>query len=138
MSPKYLSAVLLALATLSCAAPGGRNGTRPSVTALDQGASGRRVELSQGERLTVLLKGNPTTGFLWEVLPGSEPVLMQQGAARFTPASSLPGAGGSYLFTFQAQQPGSALLHLVYRRPFAREAAPAGSFEVTVVVGKAP
>ena len=136
MLKRHLPAVLLALATLSCAAPGtsGQAAQPPEIT-VDQGAAGSTVSLRQGQRLAVFLPGNPTTGFLWELEPGTEPVLVLQGEPHFAPAGTALGSGGVYRFTFQAVRPGSVPVRIIYRRPFEKNAAPARSFEVTVVVG---
>ena len=138
MIKRKISAILLAWATLSCACPGGelRGGTLPSEVSVDQDAAGSTVKLHRGQRLLVTLPGNPTTGFVWQLVPGAESVLIPQGEPSFTTASAKLGAGGVYRFSFLALEPGSVPLRFSYQRSFAQEGAPARSFEITVVVDK--
>ena len=141
MLMRKVRTILLAMATLSCASPGRSGaGAQPAHIAIDQDAAGSTVELRPGQKLTVTLPGNPTTGFVWEMVPGAGSILASQGEAQFsaasTGASAKLGAGGIYRFDFVAVGAGKAPLKFIYRRSFEREAAPAQSFEVTVVVGK--
>jgi inhibitor of cysteine peptidase len=141
MLMRKIAAILFAMATLSCASPGGSGaGTQSSVVAIDQTAAGSTVELLPGQRLTVTLPGNPTTGFAWEMAPGAGSILASQGEAQCTAASNGAsgklGAGGIYRFDFVALGTGSAPLKFIYRRSFEKDVAPAETFEVTVVVGK--
>ena len=141
MLMRKITTILLAMATLSCASPGGSGaGTQPAAVAIDKTAAGSTVELVPGQRLTVTLPGNPTTGFTWEMMPGAGSILASQGEVQFTAtspgASAKLGAGGSYRFNFVAVATGSAPLKFVYRRSFEKDVASAESFEVTVMVGK--
>jgi inhibitor of cysteine peptidase len=122
-----------ATAAFACASPGASAGAPASQPAIDQNAAGSTVTLRLGQRLKVSLPGNPTTGFVWEVAPGTASILAQQGDPDYQPDSSALGAGGVYTFTFKAVAAGSGPLKLIYRRPFEADAAPARTFEVTVV-----
>jgi inhibitor of cysteine peptidase len=138
MLKRRMHAILLALATLSCAMPGQPGSlAEPREISIGEEAAGSTVALGQGERLAVSLRGNPTTGFVWTLDAGAGTILESQGKPRFTPDSARLGAGGVYLFAFRALQPGSTHLRFVLRRPFDQDAPPAGVFEVEVVVGKA-
>jgi len=135
MLKRNIQIIVLSMAILGCAVPGqSARGSRPEI-AIDQRAAGSTVALHQGQRLSVTLSGNPTTGFVWELVPGAESILARQGEARFTPDSDKLGAGGVYRFAFQALAPGKAPLKFIWHRPFEKGAAPARSFEVTIVVG---
>jgi inhibitor of cysteine peptidase len=141
MLMRKITAVLLAMATLSCASPGNSGaGTQSGTVAINQDAAGSTVQLHPGQRLTVTLPGNPTTGFTWKMVPAAGSILASQGEAQFTAGSTGPdgklGAGGIYRFDFVALGTGSAPLKFVYQRSFEKEVAPAQSFEVSVVVGK--
>jgi len=141
MLMRKISTILLAMATLSCVAPGRSGaGPQPHQIVIDQNAAGSTVELRPGQKLTVSLPGNPTTGFVWEMVPGAGSILASQGEGQFsaasTGASAKLGAGGIYRFDFVAVDSGNAPLKFIYRRSFEKEVAPAQSFEVTVVVGK--
>jgi len=136
MLKSRIPAILLAFATLSCASPGQRGAAAQSDVVIDQGAAGSTVALRQGQKLTVSLPTTPTTGFVWQLLPGYEAVLARQGDPQFSADSTKLGAGGVYRFAFLARSPGSVPLKFVYRRSFEKETASAESFEVTVVVEK--
>ncbi|MGD0575514.1 MAG: protease inhibitor I42 family protein [Anaerolineales bacterium] len=96
--------------------------------------AGSTVELHQGQTLKVELQGNPTTGYTWEVLPGAESILEQQGEAQLVPESQAVGAGGLVTLTFKAVRAGQATLSLVYHRTFELGVPPLRTFELTVVV----
>ena len=135
MLKRNIPAILLAMATLSCATPGQPlGGTQLPEVVIDQGAAGSTVALRQGQRLTVSLPGNPTTGFVWEALPGAEPVLARQGEPQYAAAGAKLGAGGVFHFAFRAVAPGRVPLKCIYHRSFEKDVAPAETFEVTVVV----
>jgi len=137
MLKRRINAVLLALTTLSCATPGqSGGGARLPEISLDQGAAGSTVALAPGQRLAVSLQGNPTTGYIWETVPGAESVLARQGDPQFTSASDKLGAGGVYRFIFQAVAPGSAPLKFILHRTFEKETPPAKTFGVNIVVHK--
>ena len=133
MSSKRLRNMLLAMAAFACASPGQACTGAPEVT-IKQDEAGSTVTLCPGQRLTVRLRGNPTTGFVWDALPGAEWLLARRGDPQFTADSSAPGAGGVYRFAFQATSVGKAPLEFVYHRPFEQGSAPARTFQVTVEV----
>ncbi len=126
-----LLACAFALALASC---GSATNTEPvRITEADAGST---VELHQGQILDVALPGNPTTGYTWEVEPGAESVLQQQGEPTFEAESNLLGAGGVMTLTFEAIGRGEVTLSLIYHRTFEPGVAPLQTFEVTVVVGQ--
>jgi inhibitor of cysteine peptidase len=136
MLSKRFRGILVAIATLACATPAHAGGTKAQEIVIDQSAAGSTVALSPGQRLKVHLPGNPTTGFKWELVPAAGSILERQGEPSFTPGGSAPGAGGVYSFAFRAKAAGRTPLKFVYHRTFEKDAAPAGTFEVTVVIAK--
>jgi inhibitor of cysteine peptidase len=128
--------VIAAMATFGCASLGSSAGTPAAEISIDQRGAGSTVALRLGQRLTISLPGNPTTGFMCEIVPGAEAVLAQQGDPDFQRESSALGAGGIYRFAFQAVGVGSAPLKMIYHRRFESGVPPARSFEVEVVVTK--
>jgi predicted secreted protein len=96
--------------------------------------AGSTVELHQGQMLEVELQGNPTTGYTWEVLPGAESILGQQGDAQFVPESQAVGSGGLVTLTFKAVHVGKATLSLAHHRTLEPGVPPLKTFQVTVVV----
>ena len=105
----------------------------PPPLRLTERDAGRNISLRAGQTLEVLLAGNPTTGFRWEVAEVDPAVLRQQGDPVYTPSSFLIGASGTFLFRF-ASAPGRTTLRLVYRRSWETGLPPTQTFQVTVVV----
>jgi len=89
--------------------------------------------VSTGDRITVRLAENPTSGYRWTVDEVDEAVLAPESSS-FTPSpASVPGAGGWRTFHFAALGAGTTILRLATRRPGAPP--PAGkTFTATVRV----
>ena len=96
--------------------------------------AGSTVDMKVGDTLQVMLEGNPTTGYDWEMASGDEAVLEQLGASTFKADSDLVGAGGQVTLRFKAVAAGQTTLQLVYHRPWETDEPPAETFEVTVIV----
>ena len=67
---------------------------------LDAGDDGAVVEAEVGERVSLELEGNPTTGYAWEVTAIDPAVLAQAGEPEYQSSSDADGAGGTYTFHF--------------------------------------
>ena len=109
----------------------------PAEMQLADADNGKTVQLANGGTLIVALPSNPTTGFSWSVAESSGAQLELQGEPAYVPAGStspVVGAGGTEVFTFAAVDDGTAMLTLVYRRPFEPGVAPAQTFTVTVEI----
>jgi inhibitor of cysteine peptidase len=128
---------LLIVLALSCLVLGcgSSSDTSPQVVALNQSDSGTTVSLRQNQIMTVSLQGNGSTGYTWDVVPGAESILTQQGNPEFVADSNAIGSGGTYKFTFKATAFGTASLNLIYHRPFETGVAPLQTFGATVTVG---
>jgi inhibitor of cysteine peptidase len=96
--------------------------------------NGGEFFLGPGETLTLKIFGNPTTGYLWQVVECDRGVLMQRSEPVFVPDSERIGSGGKFIFRFSAGRPGSTRLKLVYRRPWERNIPPAKTFELGLTV----
>lgn len=95
---------------------------------------GKILRLKHGDRLTVTLEGNRTTGHTWEVMPVDDAVLKQLDEVEYKPISNKLGAPGKFTFRFETTTFGQQTLKLVYHRPWETTVSPAKTFEVTVVV----
>ena len=106
---------------------------------LDSEDNGTAINLKVGQKVQVVLKGNPTTGFSWMAALSEDDagILEQMGEPTYVPDSQLIGAGGTYTFTFKAVAAGDAQLKLVYLRPW-ESVPPLETFEVRVLVGSLP
>ena len=80
----------------------------------------RDVALSVGQTLVVTLCSNASTGFGWEqpVWSGDESVELV-GVADDAPATALPGAAGTQVFTFRGTAAGTTLIEFTYSQPWA-------------------
>lgn len=98
--------------------------------------------LAVGQVLAVSLEGNPSTGYTWEVDADGTPQLALVPSPADTETSVADGDGapppvGSPVvrqWHFEAVQPGTTTLRLVYRRPWEKDVAPVeqAEFQVTV------
>jgi len=96
--------------------------------------NGGQVEVKAGEEFTVVLNGNPSTGYTWEAVDLDAAMLELVGDPEFVSDSpGLVGAGGTLTLTFKALQAGTTTLNLVYHRSW-EDAEPADTFSVTVTV----
>jgi len=101
---------------------------------LTEADAGRTVELHVGEKLEVVLAGNPTTGYDWEVAALNANVLRPVGEHKYTRESERIGSGGKMSFGFEAMAAGQTKLELIYHRPWEKDVKLAKTFEVSVVV----
>lgn len=99
-----------------------------------------------GQVLEVSLEGNPSTGYLWEIDAGGAPQLaLAPSPVDATPAtdagnvdaSPMVGSPVTIQKRFEAVQPGTTTVRLVYRRPWEKDAEPEQAVEFKVVVNEA-
>ncbi|MFC2078002.1 protease inhibitor I42 family protein [Candidatus Bipolaricaulota bacterium] len=77
------------------------------------------VTLRLGDRLLVALEGNPTTGYEWtNTLLHEFAVLRETEEREFRPNSDLVGAGGVFLFRYEAAYVGPQAFRFAYQRPW--------------------
>ncbi len=77
------------------------------------------VAVKTGERFTVTLAANASTGFTWRLArPLDERVVRLVEVAYRAPDAKLAGAGGAELWTFEAAGAGAATIELEYVRPW--------------------
>jgi inhibitor of cysteine peptidase len=96
-------------------------------------------QIALGSILTVKLEAIPGTGYAWHVV-GNDPRLLKPiGESVFEPKSVDPGkkivgSPEDQVFRFRAQDKGSNILYLEYRRKWEKEAAPLKTFSVSVQI----
>ena len=78
---------------------------------------GKTVQFNIGNNFDIVLDGNPTTGYTWDIskLPS---IVKQSKEPDYRINSNLVGAGGKYTFHFTAVRSGKGMLELLYRRPW--------------------
>ena len=110
-----------------------------NIAVLNESGNGSTKGICVGDTLQIELRGNPTTGYEWEVGSCDAFILDQVDELEYKqdlqPVSDHPvvGLGGIFTFRFKAIATGQTLLKLVYRRSWEEE-PPQDAFEVTVVV----
>ena len=127
LTRKMSRIALFCLLLAACFALAACSGQTP--TATEQVTS---LEVKKGQVFQVQLKGNPTTGYGWEVAEVDEKVIQQQGEAEFKADSSLLGAGGTETLRFKAVGMGKATLKMVYRRSWEKDVAPLQTYTLEV------
>ncbi len=103
--------------------------------ALTAADSGKTLEVSSGDTLSIQLAENPTTGYRWAIQTSDEPGLKLQNS-EFSPQSAGVGVGvgGQRIFTFRAASSGTAHLQLKEWRQWEGDRSILNRFELTVQV----
>jgi predicted secreted protein len=100
--------------------------------------SGKLARVAVGQYVLIRLPGNITTGYGWRVesLSGQSVRLLAEPQYVATAAKpGMVGGGGTFFFQFQAVQPGTTAIKLVYVRSFEKaNHTPADTFTCTVEV----
>ena len=116
----------------------------------DQTSAGQVLDLAEadngadftvdvGDTITVVLVGNPTTGYEWaeDLSTEASALLKMVGEPMYDPdevAEGMVGTGGKFTVTFTAAVAGQAELKLKYWRSFEPDAAPMESFTANITV----
>ena len=108
--------------------------SEPVSVKLTDNNQGRTVELRIGETLEVELRGNPTTGYVWDIASLDKEILKQVGETEFKQEREGRGVGGKIMMRFKARAAGETPLKLIYHRRFENGRPPIKTFEVTIIV----
>ena len=124
----FVSGLCIALLSLQTLA--GREMIR-----VNENQNGETISVETGDTLEVMLEGNPTTGYTWEV-KWLDPAVIKQAQSDFISGSTGLGSAGSQIFRFEAIASGETVLKLIYKRPFEKSMMPLKDFKVTISVKK--
>lgn len=102
---------------------------------LDAGDDGATIEMKVGEKVTLDLEGNPTTGYSWQITSIDPAVLAPAGEPDYSSSSNADGAGGTYTFRFDAVGVGETGVVLQHFPSWEEPTGTAGRFTFTVRVG---
>ena len=96
----------------------------------------RTVELTVGQSMTVILPGNPTTGFQWCVAECADVVQVGLAFEPKAPESRRPlcASPNSTVVVLTGLKAGQGVVKLVYARPWEKGKAPADTRVYTVTV----
>jgi predicted secreted protein len=109
------------------------NSMAGQIMKLSENDSGKSVEIHVGDELEVILPGNPTTGYVWEVSSLDSSILML-GKAEFIANNKSIGSGGMEIIKFHAIAAGTSSVSLIYHRSFELNIPPLKTFEMTVII----
>ena len=126
-----ISLLSLGIKLLSAAACSACAGMPVTVSEKDTAST---VEMYAGDILKIVLRGNPTTGYTWEVSSVDTAILTKVGETAFTADGKARGSGGTITMRFRAVTAGQTALKLMYHRTFEKNTPPLNTFEVTVIV----
>ncbi|MEZ5378802.1 MAG: protease inhibitor I42 family protein [Acidimicrobiales bacterium] len=103
--------------------------------------SGSEITLDTGDRFTLQLASNPTTGYSWAIddttLPNGLTLVSSTYRADDT-SGNVVGSGGVEEFVFEAMASGSGMLRLSYVRPFDDPVVPERVVEYIVRIDGTP
>jgi len=103
--------------------------------ALTEAANGKTVTVELGQLIVLRLLANPTTGHQWRVTKLDGEAVVATGKSEYFADPDAGVAGGGMLFTsFRAAKPGKATLAMGYFPPGSKDAPPAATFAVTLLV----
>lgn len=94
----------------------------------------REITVDKGTRLIIDLPSNPTTGYSWgEAKIADNGVVIQTESKYVAPEQQIPGAGGTQVWTFTANEKGTTTIKIEYARPW-ETGVVEWTYEITVTV----
>ncbi|MEA2145165.1 MAG: inhibitor of cysteine peptidase [Solirubrobacteraceae bacterium] len=92
-----------------------------------------RVSVTQGDRITVRLDENPSTGYQWSAAPTSD--ILEVASSELLPGpTTSPGAGGARVIVLRSARAGLGQVHFSLARSWQRE-KPIDGWTLDVDVG---
>ena len=110
------------------------------VLAAEAGEKLTPINLQVGQKTSLVLDGNPTTGYIWQTspaLPADSPVEVQLSYLSKADADMCCGFPTPTTVTITALKPGTQVVRLVYARPWEKKKAPAKTESFKVIVSPA-
>lgn len=97
--------------------------------------SGSEVE---GDKLTITLEENPTTGYVWTLKVGTENIVALESDEYIATQTSenIVGSGGNHIWNFKGVSPGETVLTFKYYRPWEKEDTAIETRIFTVIVSE--
>ena len=131
MKPYFIG---LAILLLTVAMANSRGTTNMSEKTEEYLNPGEPIKVKAGQRFTIRLESNPTTGYGWQLAGPLDQTVVQCVTNIYeAPDSKLMGAGGHEIWTFRAIGEGQAEISMKYVRPWEQD-KPARTNVYTVIV----
>lgn len=94
------------------------------------------ITVRRGEKFTVTLNSNPTTGFSWQFAKEIDAHFLELVDSRYigTGTGRLMGAGGRQEWVFKAIKPGKTSISLEYARPWERDKSCQEAKDITIII----
>jgi predicted secreted protein len=108
-------------------------GDKQETVWIDESYAGATVAVHKGDVIKVVVKGNPTVGYRWDVESFDNSVLQSIGEPKFNAAPNLADAGGDYTLEFRAIGSGRTDLKMIYHQ-LVESPLPPNTFTVTISV----
>ena len=115
--------------------------TKERIVTVKESVNGSTVTIGTGDRLRVELPSNPSTGYSWQTMELNSWVLARTKRPVYTPdwvvgadRQRMVGSGGKLTLEYEAIGAGTSPVRIAYSRPWETNAAPAKTFQLTVVV----
>ena len=87
--------------------------------------SGKIIEASVGQQFTITLRGNATTGYVWQMAEGTNSKTVKKISDKYTADNTgRVGSGGDHVWTYKAVAAGETTITLNYLRPREKPVAP--------------
>lgn len=99
---------------------------------LTQQDNGMTLNLKVGDRFSIQLPENPTTGFQWAINPNQDGLLTLQKTSYIPASPQLIGSGGQKIWEFKVKKAGKTNLSLKYWRPWEGDSSIVDRYSVTV------
>lgn len=97
--------------------------------------SKKPVEAKAGQKFTIILGANHTTGYRWELSSSIDKNIVELvGSAYETSDTQKVGSGGREVWTFLAKSPGKTKVSFKYFRPWEKQAGPAKTTSIEIIV----
>lgn len=121
--------LLVFFAFIKCASP---DINKPGI---DEKDNSNNVIYKANTQFSIVLEGNLSTGYSWEIASIDTTKVMQVGNYEYIPNPNdrmLVGAPGKFVFKFKTLSKGSSLLKFYYLRPWEKGIAPIDTFEKNI------
>lgn len=99
------------------------------------GIAQTQMQVSKGEKFTLTLDSNPSTGYHWQFAkPLDDTKVKLLGSTFKGPAVQRPGTGGKELWDFEALESGTITISMNYVRPWEKGVPPAKTASFTITI----
>jgi inhibitor of cysteine peptidase len=105
-----------------------------SIITLTQADKGRSITVHADDKIIINLIENPTTGYVWAIDKMNPTVLVSQDPTFSSTSGGAIGSGGTRIFTFTANQPGTVPLQFKLWRKWQGDSSIIERYDVTIRV----